>query len=186
MQGFCLGQVISGVIKGALLAIIAAVIGYLMFGLDAGFVWFLVAGVVISCIAILGNVVQLVLGLIAGTILYLFSSWVQFPPREFVNLLEKNLYQSFDDPQKAAAALVTAGIFIVGLFIAVILFYFFGPGPSDENALIIISLVVGAVAGLIVFFFHGSPPDSQVVTTFAITGGIIGFLSGLLPGNPIM
>ena len=186
MQGFCLGQAISGAIKGVIVAAIAAVLGYLLLGIGGGFIWFLVLGIMVSCIAILGNVVQLVGGLVAGGLLFLIASWANIPSEEFETLLSTNLAVALDDPQKAAGTIITAAIFIIGLFIMVILLYFILPGPEDENAMIIISLGIGVVAGLILFFIHGSHPDPQLVRSTTIFGGIVGFISGLLPGHPFL
>jgi hypothetical protein len=186
MQAFCLGQIISGVIRGFIIALIGTAVGYLILGLGNGILWFLVGGMIVFAIAILGGVIDLVAGLFAGILLRWALLGLENPLEIFEALLSTNLEFTFDSPQKAAGVLLTTGVFILGVFIASILLSFIKPGSRDGNVELVVSIVIGLVAGGILFLIYGRVPSVQFVKTISILAGILGFVVGLKPGPPLL
>ena len=185
MQSFCLGQVISGAIKGAILTGISVLIGYLVIGLGAPFYLFLVAAFTISSIAIMGGFLDLAVGIVFG----LIGNWIVFGmeliPDHFTTLILENLDLYLEDPPKSLGILLPGWVFVLVLFVSTVLLSFLKPGPDDENAFLFISLGVGIVAGLIFFIVYREQLDIQFVESLSLYGAVLGFIGGMLPGSPL-
>ena len=117
MQSFCLGQVISGTVKGAILVGIGVLIGYLVIGLGSPFFLFLIGTFAISSIGIMGGLLDLAVGVVLGVLANWILIGLELVPPDFESRIIENFQLVFDQPPNSLGILLGGWIFVSLLFL---------------------------------------------------------------------
>jgi hypothetical protein len=133
----------------------------------------------------MGGLLDLAVGVVLGALANLILFGLELVPPAFESHIIENFQLVFDNPPNSLEILIGGWVFVSILFIAVVLLSFVKPGPDDGNGLLLISLVVGIVAGLIFYFVFRQEPDLWLIKSLGIYGGVMGFIGGILPGSPL-